>query len=232
MHNRPGKFMAEFLGTFGLVLLSTGAVCADQALRSASQGSLGPLGIALAYGLAAGGMFAALGHISGGHFNPAVTVGFWVTRKLGTFDTLAYWAAQVGGAAAASYTLRYAVPYDIWGAVALGTPGVGSGLTRAPAMLIEGLLAFFLVLMLFAAVVDQHLGGLAGPAIGFTVAAGAILGGPFTGGAMNPARAFGPALAAHHWTNQGVYGVGPLAGGMIAAALYDALFLRDTSRPA
>src|ERR1700722_2650691 len=155
MYNRPGKLMAEFLGTFGLVLFSTGAICADQALRSASQTSLGPLGIALAYGLAAGSMFAALRHISGGHFNPAVTIGFWVTRKMGTFDTLAYWAAQLAGAAAASYTLRYVVPYDIWGAVALGTPGVGSGLTRAPAMLMEALLAFFVVLVPFGAVVNQ-----------------------------------------------------------------------------
>src|SRR6185436_18455373 len=101
MHSKPAKLVAEFLGTFGLVLLSTGAICADQLLRGTNQATLGPLGIALAYGLAMAGVFTALGHISGGHFNPAVTVGFWVARKLGTFDGLTYLLAQLTGAPSA-----------------------------------------------------------------------------------------------------------------------------------
>jgi MIP family channel proteins len=230
MHSKPGKLVAEFLGTFGLVLLSTGAICADQLLKSANQPSLGPLGTALAYGLAAGGLFTALGHVSGGHFNPAVTVGFWVVRKMGLFETIAYCVAQLAGAASASYLLRLAVPDDVWTAVALGTPALASGLTRASGMLIEGSLTFFLVLVVFAATSDPRLGGMAGPAIGAVVAAAALAGAAFTGAAMNPARAFAPALAAHHWTNQGVYWVGPLAGGMFAASLYNLLFPRPASR--
>ncbi len=231
MPSLPRKLAAEFLGTFGLVLLSSGAICADQFLRSTNQGSLGLLGTALAYGMAVGSLFTALGHISGGHFNPAVTIGFWVTRRVGTFDTLTYWAAQLAGAVTASYVLRFAVPDDIWGPVALGTPRLASGLTRAPAMLIEALLAYFLVLVVYAAVADQRFSGLAGPAIGFVVAAAAIFGGSFTGGSMNPARAFGPALVTNQWANHAVYWIGPLAGALVAASIYDALFLRKTSRP-
>jgi len=240
MYSKRRKLAAEFLGTFGLVLFSTGAICSDQFLRSANQPRLGVLGIALAYGLAAGGLFTALGHVSGGHFNPAVTIGSWATRKLGTFDTLTYVAAQLSGAAAASYALRYVVPDETWGAVMLGTPALANGLTRGPAMLIEGFLTLFLFVVVFSAAPglppivklsgDQRLGSFAGPAVGFVVAAGAIFGGPFTGGIMNPARAFGPALAAHHWTNQGVYWVGPLAGAMVGAVLCDFLF-RPLSRP-
>ena len=225
-YSRPNKLLAEFLGTFGLVLFSTGAICADQALRMSGQVSLGLLGTALAYGLAAGGLFGAVGNISGGHFNPALTIGFWVTRKFGTFDALTYCIAQLAGAATASYTLRYAVPDQIWGAVALGTPG--TAVTRAPAMLIEAALTFFLAMAVFAASTNRSTAAVSAPTVGFVVAAGAILAGPFTGAAMNPARAFGPALAAHHWTNQGVYWVGPLAGAMLGATVCD-LFFRGVS---
>jgi MIP family channel proteins len=231
MHSKPAKLAAEFIGTLGLVLLSTGAICADQFLKSGNQPGLGPLGTALAYGLAVGGLFTSIGHISGGHFNPAVTIGFWVARRLGTFEALAYVAAQLAGTAAASYLLRFAVPDEVWEAVALGTPGLASGVTRASGMLIEGSLTFFLVLIIFAAVADPHLGGLAGPAIGAVVAAAAMCGAPFTGGVLNPARAFGPALAAHRWNNQAVYWIGPLAGGLVAASLYHLLFSTGTSRP-
>ena len=85
------------------------------------------LGIALAHGLAIAIMVTSMGHISGGHFNPAVTIGFWVTRKLSTFDTLAYWVAQLAGAVAAAYLLRL-LPFDVWSAVQLGTPDLASGI--------------------------------------------------------------------------------------------------------
>ena len=127
--------------------------------------------------------------------------------------------------------MRYVVPEEIWRVAALGTPGLVNGLTRTPAMLIEGLMTFFLVLVVFATSVDERgmLGRAAGFAAGLTVIAGALFGGPFTGGSMNPARAFGPALASRHWANHGVYWVGPLAGGVLAAWIYDSLFLRPSS---
>src|SRR6202158_6394881 len=126
MYSKPQKLAAEFVGTFALIFFGAGSVCADQYLRTSSNGQvgLGLLGIALAHGLAIGIMVSALGHISGGHFNPAITIGFWVTRKLSTFDTLAYWIAQLAGGVAVAYLLR-GVPGDGLGAGDAGAPDVG-----------------------------------------------------------------------------------------------------------
>jgi glycerol uptake facilitator protein len=225
VHNVPQKVVAEFIGTFALVLFGVGSICADQFLRAAGQPGFGLLGTALAYGLAMGIMVTALGYISGGHFNPAITIGFWVTRKISTFDTLAYLVAQLAGAVAAAYLLRL-LPFDVWSAVQLGTPDLASGITRTNGMLLEGVMTFFLVFVVFATRADTHgaYGKIAGFAIGLTMTAGALFGGPFTGAALNPARVLGPAVAANHWTNHGVYWIGPLAGGVAAGWLYDTLF--------
>jgi MIP family channel proteins len=230
MYSRPQKLIAEFFGTFALIFFGVGSICAGQMLRGSGEGGLGLLGVALAYGLAMGVMVTSLGHISGGHFNPAVTIGFWVTRRQGLVDALLYWFAQLLGATAAAFLLRVVVPDDIWQAVQLGTPALANGLTRTAGMLIEGVMAFFLVFVVFATAVDDKgaFNKIAGFAIGLTVAMGVLFGGPFTGGSMNPARAFGPALASHHWANHGVYWVGPLAGGVLAGWIYDSAFLRKT----
>jgi MIP family channel proteins len=228
MYSKPQKLVAEFVGTFALVFFGVGAISADQFLRSITNGQsgFGLLGVALAQGLAIGIMVTSLGHISGGHFNPAVTIGFWVTRKFSTFDTLAYWVAQVAGAVAAAYLLRR-LPFDAWGSVQLGTPDLASGVTRTNGMIFEAVMTFFLVFVVFATAVDAQgaFDKIAGFAIGLTVTMGVLLGGPFTGAALNPARAFGPALASNHWTNHGVYWIGPLAGGVVAGWLYDILYL-------
>ena len=204
------------------------SICADQLLRSANQGSLGLLGIAVAHGLAIGIMVSAVGHISGGHLNPAVTIGFWVTRKISTFDALFYWVAQLAGAAAAAYLLRAVVPEDTWRLVALGTPALARDFTRINGIILEGVMTFFLVFVVFATAADERgaFGKIAGFAIGLAVTMDILMGGPLTGAAMNPARSFGPALAARQWVNHGVYWVGPLAGGVLAGWLYDTLFLR------
>jgi MIP family channel proteins len=228
MYSKPQKLVAEFIGTFALVFFGVGAISADQFLHSITNGQsgFGLLGVALAQGLAIGIMVTSLGHISGGHFNPAVTIGLWVTRKFSTFDTLAYWVAQVAGAVAAAYLLRR-LPFDAWGTVQLGTPDLASGVTRTNGMIFEAVMTFFLVFVVFATAVDAQgaFDKIAGFAIGLTVTMGVLLGGPFTGAALNPARAFGPALASNHWTNHGVYWIGPLAGGIVAGWLYDTLFL-------
>src|ERR1700687_4303191 len=211
MYNIPQKLTAEFIGTFALIFFGAGSICADQYLHS--TGGIGLLAIALAHGLAIAIMVSSLGHISGGHFNPAITIGFWVTRKLSTIDTLAFWVAQLAGAAAAAYLLRL-LPFDVWTAVQLGTPDLASGISRTNGMIFEGILTFFLVFVVFATAVDPRgaFNKVAGFAIGLTITMGALVGGPFAGAALNPARAFGPALAANHWTNHGVYWIGPLAG--------------------
>ncbi len=228
MYSKPQKLIAEFVGTFALVFFGAGAICTDQYLHPSSSGPAGAglLEIALAYGLAMGIMVTALGHISGGHFNPAITIGFWVTRKLSTIDTVLYWIAQLAGGVCAAYVLRR-LPVDVWGPVQLGTPDLANGVSRTNGMIFEAIMTFFLVFVVFATAVDQRAAfdKIAGFAIGLTITVGTLFGGPFTGAALNPARAFGPALAANHWTNHGVYWIGPLAGGVVAGWLYDALFL-------
>ncbi|HKQ87394.1 MAG TPA: MIP/aquaporin family protein [Candidatus Acidoferrales bacterium] len=229
MYSLPQKLVAEFVGTFTLIFIGAGSICADQYLRAAGQPGLGVLAIAAAHGLAIAIMVTAIGHISGGHLNPAVTIGFWVTRRLGTIQSLCYWFAQLAGAVFAAYLLTLIIPEATWSACALGTPALASDFTRLHGMAIEAVTSFLLVFVVFATAADSKgaFGKIAGFAIGLTITMDILIAGPFTGAAMNPARAFGPALVSRHWGNQGVYWVGPLIGGVIAGFLYNAVFLRD-----
>ena len=230
MYSLPQKLFAEFVGTFTLIFIGAGSVCADQYLHASGSPGIGLLGMAIASGLAYAIMIASIGHISGGHLNPAVTIGFWVTKRLTTHDALFYWIAQLAGAAAAANLLATAIPESIWGPVGLGTPVLAADFTRMHGMAIEAILTFFLVFVFFATALDSNgaFGKISGFAAGLALTMGMLVGGPFTGAALNPARAFGPALVVqHHWNNQGVYWVGPLFGGIIAAVIYDRFFLRD-----
>ena len=232
MYSLTQKLLAEFFGTFAVIFFAAGVICADQYLRATGQGSVTLLGLALAYGLAVAVMVTAIGHISGGHLNPAVTIGFWVTRRLGTIQSLLYAVAQLLGAIAAAYLLAIIIPDSNWRPEALGAinPALSPDFTRLHAMLLEGVMTFFLVFVFFATAVDVKgaFNKIAGLAIGLAVTADVLLGLPFTGAALNPARAFGPALITrNHWTNHGVFWVGPLLGGVLAAVIYDRIFLRD-----
>jgi MIP family channel proteins len=228
MYSSAQKFTAEFLGTFALTFFGAGAICADQFLHGA--GNLGLLGTALAEGLAIAVMISALSHVSGGHFNPAVTVGCWVTKRITTMEVILYWVAQLAGAIVAAFILKAVVPEDTWRAVALGAPSLIRDFSRLSGMFLEGIATFFLVLVYFATMVDDRgtSRSIAGFAIGLTMTLGIMVASPFTGGALNPARAFGPALAANHWASHGIYWVGPLAGGFLAGLLYDSAFLKRT----
>jgi MIP family channel proteins len=228
LYSFPQKLMAEFVGTFAFVFFGAGAVCVDWYPHASN--ALGLFGIAAVHGLAFAIMVCALGHISGGHFNPAITIGFWVTKRLNTVDTIAYWAAQLVGGIAAAYVLKAIIPDDTWHAVALGAPIFARDFTRLSGMVLEGLGTFFLVLTVFATGVDQQswFRAVAGFAMGLSITLGMVVAMPFTGGALNPARALGPALASAHWQNQGIYWVGPLAGGFLAGLLYDSLILKKS----
>lgn len=229
MYNLAQKLIAEFIGTFAVVFLSVGAICAEQYLTETGKASVGLLGIAVAYGMVVGVMISAMGHISGGHYNPAVTIAFWVTQRLSTVSTVLYWAAQLLGATAAAYALKAIVSDAVWQPIALGTPALATDFTRMHGMSLEAVTTFFLVLVTFATVVDAKGASkkIAGLAIGLAVAVEVLFAYPFTGAALNPARAFGPALASRHWTNHGVYWVGPLFGGVLAGFIYDRIFLRQ-----
>ena len=138
MYTLPQKLFAELIGTCGVVFIATGAICADQYQRAAGSAPLGPLGCALAYGLAVALMVSAFGHISGAHLNPAITVAMWVNRRLGTLTALCYCAAQLAGAVAAGLLLSAILPEALWRPVGLGTPNLTTDFTRAHGMLLEG----------------------------------------------------------------------------------------------
>jgi MIP family channel proteins len=227
MYNLTQKLTAEFLGTFALIFFGAGAVCVDFHLRN-SGSTLGLLGIALAHGMALAAMVAAFGGISGGHFNPAVTIGYWVTKRLTTLDTLAYWAAQLVGAVAAAFLLKAIVPGETWSGISGGRPDLMPDFPSWAALALEATATFFMVLLVFATIVADRSGfkPVAPFSIGLTYALGVLVAYPFTGGALNPARAFGPALASGHWHNQLIYWVGPLGGGFLAGLIYETLFLR------
>ena len=156
MYNLTQKLTAEFIGTFALVFFGEGAICVDMQFRNNATGGIGLLTIALAHGLAIAIMVSAMGHISGGHFNPAVTIGFWVTKKLSTLDTLLYWVVQVAGAAAAAFLLRALIPEEIWRSVALGTPELMRDFPSWAGLVMEAITTFFLVFVVFATAVDER----------------------------------------------------------------------------
>ena len=157
MYSLGQKLFVEFIGTFTLVFAGVGSICADQYLRANGQTNVGLLAIALANGLAMGVMVSAIAHISGGHFNPAITIGFWVTRRLGTMKALFYCIAQLLGALAAAFLLVTVIPESVWRPVALGTPDlVPIDFTRMHAMMLEALLTFILVFVFFATMVDPR----------------------------------------------------------------------------
>jgi len=229
VHTTSQKLVAEFLGTFALVFFGAGAICADRLLQT---NGAGPLGIALASGLTIAVLSIAFGHISGAHFNPAVTIGFWITKRMSTMEVLGYWAAQMLGGGVAAFCLKAILPREeAWLPALGGTPDLARDFTRLPAMGLEALITFFLVLVYFATTSEDNIDSrsLSGFAVGLVYTIGILVAGPFTGAALNPARAFGPALASTHWSNQGVYWVGPLAGGFVAGLVYDVLYARKQS---
>ena len=185
------------------------------------------VGIGLAHGLTIMAMIYCFGHISGTHINPAVSVALWATKRFPTRDMLHYVTAQCAGAALASILVAL-----IWGeraiALGLGSTGLGGGVGYGQGFFCELVLSFFLVLTIMGSAVDSRCrGGFAGLAIGLVVTTDIIAGGNLTGAAMNPARAFGPYLISlatggpNMWSQFPIYLFGPLAGGALAAFLYD-----------
>jgi MIP family channel proteins len=214
---------AEFVGTFTLVFVGAGAILAAAGAHDPTL-----IGIAVAHGLAIGVMVSAVGHISGGHFNPAVTLGFLVTRRIEPLLAAVYWAAQFGAAIVAALLLRWIFPDTLRDAAKLGAPVLGSSIGSGAGVAVEAILTFFLVWVIFATAVDPRgtFKSIAGLAIGFTITLDILMGGPLTGAAMNPARALGPELVHGEWSDAWVWYVGPAAGAVAAAVLYEWLYLR------
>ena len=211
---------AEFLGTFLLVFAGPGAVM----INDISGGGVGSLGIGLSFGLAVMVAIYAVGHVSGAHINPAVTVAFALTRHFPWSLVPIYVLSQLLGACAASAT-----HLALFGDVANLGATVPSG-SPLQAILLEILLTLFLMFVISAVATDiRAVGQAAAIAIGGYVALAATFAGPIAGASMNPARSFGPALLSGTWTHLWVYWVGPIAGAALGALLYR--YVREASPP-
>ena len=205
---------AEAVGTFVLVFAAAGSVMVTE-LSSTPVASLVP---SLGSGLVVLAMVYVFGPISGAHINPAVTLGLALSRRMPWRHTPAYWAAQIAGASAAAGALRLMLG-DTAG---LGGHAPSGGILQSLSM--EIVLTFILVLVISAVVANPgRLGSVSGVAIGGTVFLGTMLGEPVSGGSMNPARSFGPALVDWAWTDHWLYWVGPILGGAAGALFYKRL---------
>jgi MIP family channel proteins len=203
---------AEALAAFALVFAGCGAIVAD----AQYDGALGAVGVSLTFGLIIMAMVYATGHLSGAHINPAVTVAFTLTRHFSPRDAAAYIGAQLSGATAAALVLL-AVWTDKPANLGATVPSVGAG----SAFLYEAVLTAILMFVIMAVATDTRAAGAAAAiAIGGAVGLDALFGGPVTGASMNPARSFGPALAAGEWTDFWVYLAGPVVGAAAGALAY------------
>ncbi len=208
--------VAEFVGTFTLIFIGVGAIAADYI----TGGKLGLTGIALAHGLAIAVMVSATAAVSGGHLNPAVTIGLWSAGKINQANAIGYVFAQCLGAIAAALLIKNCIPSEILSSINMGTPGLGSGITLQMGLISEAVLTFFLVFVVYGTGVDHRAPKVGGLFIGLTVALDILMGGPISGAAMNPARHLGPALCGGGLQNIWIYWVGPIVGGILAAQIY------------
>ena len=218
-------FVAEFIGVFALVFVGGAAI------MSSTMSNINPLlPAAIAHGLILGIMITATMRISG-HLNPAVTIGFVVTRRIEPMMGVVYIIAQLLGAFVAAYALKAVFPEHVAVATRLGGQVVSGDIGMAQAVLCEFIATFFLVFVVFGTAVDPHAPKVGGFAIGLTVTADILAIGSRTGASMNPARSFGPAVVSQMFEGQAVYWIGPILGGIAAALLYDGLFLRRGKEP-
>lgn len=207
--------LAEGIGTFILVFAGTGAVMVNQI----SNGAITHLGVSFVFGAIVAALIYSLGHISGAHFNPAVTLAFWTSGFFPRKRVKAYIFAQLAGAIAASILLRVA-----FGSVARLGATVPMNGNWLQSLVLETVLTFILMIVILGSGLDRRaVIGFAGLAIGLTVGLEAACMGTITGASMNPARSFAPALVAGVWQHQWVYWVAPIVGAQLAVLIYRAL---------
>ena len=229
----PAKLLAEFIGTFTLIFIGAGA----GALIGGGAGLAGLAGIALAHGLVIFVFACAYGPVSGGHFNPAVTVGVLAAGAIGLSEAVASIVAQLAGGIVGAELLRLVLGGATTG---LGVPALAQALTIGSAtvsvtpiagFVIEAVLAFFLVTVVLSTAVAGRTGQLAPLAIGMTLVLNIVMGGALTGAAFNPARALGPMVATGHFSDVWLYLLAPLIGAAVAAVVHTS-FARFARKPA
>lgn len=208
--------VAEFIGTFALIFVGVGAIAADYI----SGGHSGLVGIALAHGLAIAVMVSATAAVSGGHLNPAVTLGLFSAGKIDFKNSVQYIISQCAGAIVAAAAISYVIPSEALTAVNSGIPSLGTGVTIGMGLVTEAILTFFLVFAVYGTAVDKRAPKVGGLFIGLTVTLDILIGGPITGAAMNPARHLGPALLSGNLQDIWLYWLGPVMGGVLAGIVY------------
>ncbi|MCH9038438.1 MAG: MIP family channel protein [Chloroflexi bacterium] len=215
---------AEFIATLLFVFLGAGSVIITGTLTGGELTATRLVTIALAHGLAISLLVFATAHISGGHLNPAVTFAAMLTNRISAARGLMFIVAQVVGAVVGVLLLLATIPDAA--NTNLGAHSLGPGVSIGMALLMEIVLTFVLVFVVFATAVDPGgMGNLAPIAIGLAVLVDHLVAVPITGASMNPARSFGPALVAGEWANHWVYWVAPLLGGAIAGFVYQFAFI-------
>ncbi len=225
-HPRPTlgrRAAAEAVGTFALVFAGCGAIVTD----AQRHGALGVVGVGLVFFLVLLAAIASLGHISGAHFNPGVSLSFFLTRHLPARDLLAYWAAQLAGACLAALVLLAVWPghpADLGATV----PSIAAG----RAVILEAILTALLMLVIMSVATDTRaVGAPAAIAIAAAVGLAALAFGPLTGASLNTARSFGPALVSGQWHGFWIYVAGPLIGAPAGALTYQLIRGEQPQRP-
>lgn len=225
MRSAWNAIIAEAGGTFLFFFIGIGSVAMSDRVLGAGGESPGLIVVALAHGLVLAVLVSALGAVSGAHFNPAVTFGVWIAGHIPTRRAGAYVLAQLIGAVIAAWMLRAIFPVDV--SPELGTPQLAAGIGAIEGIAIEAVLTVVLLVAVFGTAIDPRGPKVGGLAIGLALAAAIMMGGPLTGGALNPARWFGPAGVTGIWTDGHVWIVGPLIGAAVAALAYRFLFLPE-----
>jgi aquaporin Z len=215
------------VGTFLFFFVGIGAAAAGDYALSLGQVPGGLLAVALAHGVVLAVLVSALGAVSGAHFNPAVTFGVWVAKQIPAHRALAYVLAQLIGGMLGGLAVKVVLPAKL--ASGLGLPALGPGIEPAAGIVIEAVLTVVLLVAVFGTAIDPRGPKVGGLAIGFAVGADILMGGPLTGGAMNPARWLASAANLGAYDNWYVWIIGPLLGAALAAIAYRFFLLPEAN---
>lgn len=216
------RALAEGVGTFGFVFLG----CASTVANVFPTGRFETVGIALAHAAALGVFVAGTLGISGGHLNPAVTLGFLSTRRIDARTAGGFIGAQLVGAILAAFALKFSYPPTVTHISTLGTPALAGSVSFGRGIALEALGTFMLMSTVYGTIVGRDRPALGGVGVGVALLAIILAIGPATGGAVNPARAFGPAIASGNLIGQAIYWIGPILGAVAAAQVWDRMLLR------
>ncbi|MHC4320913.1 MAG: MIP/aquaporin family protein [Planctomycetota bacterium] len=225
--NKYSKYIAEILGTLLIVFIGAGAICAEHSIKM-TDGQGVPVWAITVFGFVIVAVVYATSYISGSHINPAVTISHWATGRMYAGTAAYYIMSQMIGAVMAACFLKILFP-DAVNTVYLGTCTLGEGVGLWKAVLIECIVTFLFVFTIYATAVDRRTSKvLAGVAIGLVYLFGVSVSTTFSGGALNPARVFGPAVVSGHFDYHYVWWLGPVCGAIAAGFLYSKVFKRKS----